>query len=179
VPRTDAPLPPPAAAPRRSTAPPSNVVAALDEVVRLPRDGKQPGGGPGDLLVAVVHTVDTVRLVVASTCREELVRRLAGHAWRCGPDELWAEDAARVHALVADGELEAAIGHYFATVGRRWDKEWLVTAKVGAGALADQALALPRSRATGTVYRSTADEQRTAEPRATAPCPPPPVHGGR
>src|SRR5215207_1395844 len=122
VPRTVAPLPMPEVIVRPWTVPVpfQGVDAALDEVVRPTGNGEPPGGGPGDLFVAVVHTADTVRLVAASSSRAELVRQLAEHVWRCGPDELWAEDAARVQALVAGGELEAAIAHYFATVGQRW-----------------------------------------------------------
>jgi len=110
------------------TVPPSSVVAALDDVVRHRGDGGQPGGRLGDLLVAVVHTADAVRLVATAASRGELVRRLAGHVRRCGPDELWAGDWARARALLGGGELEAAVAHYFAKVGQRWDKEWLVTA---------------------------------------------------
>jgi len=78
-------------------------------------------------LVAVVHTVDSVRFVVTSTCRQELLQELSRYACENALDRLWPEDAAHVAALVAAGAPEAAIAHYFDTVGQRWDAEWLVT----------------------------------------------------
>jgi hypothetical protein len=136
VPRTTAPLRVPEVTPPPWTVSHLASDAALDGVVRPSGNGEQPGGGTGDLFVAVVHTADNVRLVAASSSREELVRQLAEHVRRCAPDELWAEDAAHVCALVSGGDLQAAITQYFAAVGQRWDKEWLVTAKVRASGLA-------------------------------------------
>lgn len=82
------------------------------------------------LLVAVVHTRDAVRFVTATTVRAELVRRLAGYVAERAPTTLHEADAARLDALLAGGEAEAAVAHYFDTVGRRWDEEWLVTTDV-------------------------------------------------
>lgn len=120
--------------------PSQGIEAALDAVARAP----DREGAPGELFVAVVHSADSIRFVAAATSREALVRQLAAHVWRSGQDELWADDAARVRALLARGEAEAAVEHYFATVGERWDAEWLVTARVGRAAVEERAPVLAR-----------------------------------
>ena len=129
--------------PRRAI-PPSAIDVALDEVVGTGGAGAQPGGGRGDVFVAVVHTIDSICFVAASTLRDELLRQLAGYVRQRAPEALWAAGAARVHALLDAGELEAAIDHYFATVGQRWDEEWLVTGSVSGRSLATPMLALQR-----------------------------------
>src|SRR5215207_2019963 len=91
-------------------------IASLDR----PHSGTTP-------LVAVVHTVDAVRFVATSACKQELVQEMARYTCENAPDRLWPEDAAHVVGLAAAGALEAAIAHYFNTVGQRWDPEWLVT----------------------------------------------------
>ena len=151
------------------------LVGLLDAVVRPRGDGGEPGDGPGALFVAVVHTIDTVRFVAVSTLRAELLRQLAHYAAQRGPDALRAADADRLRALLADGEPEAAVAHYFATVGQRWDEEWLVTARVDVDALADPVLTLRRSAATGTVHLPVARERPAADPRSAAPPPSPSV----
>ena len=115
--------------------PPSVSVATRGE--RGARSGRVSSDrGRGELLVAVVHTPDRVRLVAVSSDREELVRELADYVRRRGPNELWPDDAARLGALLDGGDAEAAIAHYFATVGQRWDAEWLVITSVGGRPLA-------------------------------------------
>jgi len=129
-------------------------------------------------LIAVVHTTDRVRFTAASSGRDDLVRQLAGYVRRRAADELWADDEARVRSLLVAGKREAAITHYFATVGQRWDKEWLVTSNLEIGALASRVLGPRLARATGTVYRRAAEERRVAEPRSAVPSPSPRVRTG-
>ena len=42
------------------------------------------------------------------------------------------DHARHLRGLLARGEWEAAVELYFGVVGKRWDKEWLVTAVVAA-----------------------------------------------
>ncbi len=88
--------------------------------------------------IAAVHAPDGVRLTVAAPTRDELVSRLAEYVRDNARLQLWPADALRVRALLHLGELDAAVAHYFARVGERWDEEWLVTAQVAA---AEQPLA--------------------------------------
>lgn len=86
-----------------------------------------PGAtGRGTLHVAVVCAPDGVRLAVACRTPDALVRRLSRYALEHAARQLWPDDAERVRLLVQTGKLEAAIGHYFARVGERWDEERLV-----------------------------------------------------
>jgi hypothetical protein len=156
-----------AAWPRGADAP-STAGAALDDVVPEPGDAGRPNGGPGALFIAVVHAIDTVHFVAASTTRGELLRQLADYTWRRGQHALWADDVARLRALLADGASEAAIAHYFAAVGQRWDAEWLVTARVGAGTLVVDVLAPEHSGATGRWTVPVARDWPTPEPCASA-----------
>lgn len=86
---------------------------------------------PGAIM-AVVHSLDGVRFVTTGRSRETIVRHLAGYvAERC--DDLLPEDAGgRVRAMLAAGELGAAIAVYFARVGERWDNERLELFATGA-----------------------------------------------
>lgn len=92
-----------------------------------------PGDGP---YVAAVAALDGIRFTAAAPTRDELVRRLAEYVRENARVQLWPADALRVRALLHLGEIEAAVAHYFARVGGRWDEEWLVAAQVAdAGAL--------------------------------------------
>jgi hypothetical protein len=90
-----------------------------------------------DAYVAVVHAEDGICLVSHAESRAELVRRLAEYVRRRAPHVLRVEHARHVRALLARGELEAAVEVYFGLVGERWDREWLVTAAVAGGAWRD------------------------------------------
>ena len=144
---------------RQGVAPAPTPYAALGAVVAGAADGDvgPRSGAPKRLLVAVVHTTDEVRFVAASPSRDELVRQLAAYVRQSAPHTLRTGDAAHVGALLGAGKLDAAITHYFSTVGRRWDEEWLVTTNVRSGAVAD---AVPPTllwpRACGTVYLPSA-----------------------
>lgn len=84
------------------------------------------------LYVAVVHAVDGVRFTTAAASRRELVHRVAEYVQRWGGYVLRPDHARHLRGLLARGEWEAAVELYFALVGKRWDKEWLVTAVVEA-----------------------------------------------
>ncbi len=98
--------------------------AALDLVVR-----PHPAGG---CYLAVVHTADAISFRGSALDRDDLVELLADYVSTRASDRLWPRDADRVRSLLACGERDAAIASYFARVGQRWDKEWLITTVVGA-----------------------------------------------
>ena len=59
------------------------------------------------------------------------MHRIAEYVQRWGGYVLRPDHARHLRGLLARGESEAAVELYFALVGKRWDKEWLVTAVVG------------------------------------------------
>jgi len=81
----------------------------------------------GALYVAVVHAADGVRFAAAAESRYELVHRIADYVRQWGGYLLRPDHARHLRGLLARGEYEAAIELYFGLVGKRWDKEWLVT----------------------------------------------------
>ena len=91
-----------------------------------------PDPGP---YVAAVHAPDGVRFATAAATRGELVSDLAEYVRDNARVQLWPADALRVRALLHLGELEAAVAHYFARVGERWDEEWLIAASAYGGAV--------------------------------------------
>ena len=84
--------------------------------------------------VAVVHTVDGIRFQATATSRRDLIHRLAEYVQRWGGYVLRPDHARHLRGLMLRGEWEAAVELYFGLVGKRWDKEWLVTTVVVAGA---------------------------------------------
>jgi hypothetical protein len=78
------------------------------------------------LHVAVVYGPSDVRHVTAAESRAALTVRLADYARRHAGNQLWPVDARRLRRLLAARRFEAAVEHYFASVGGRWDEEWLV-----------------------------------------------------
>ena len=100
------------------------------------------------VFVAVVHAVDGVRFTAAAPSRRELVHRVAEYVQRWGGYVLRPDHARHLRGLLARGEWEAAVELYFAVVGKRWDKEWLVTAAVPSGRPRD----LPHDRPQRAVY---------------------------
>ena len=85
-----------------------------------------------NLYVAVVHAVDGVRFTASAPSRRELVHRVAEYVQRWGGYVLRPDHARHLRSLLARGESEAAVELYFALVGKRWDKEWLITAAIDA-----------------------------------------------
>jgi len=80
------------------------------------------------LFVAVVHAADGVRFTAAAESRYDLVHRIADYVRQWGGYLLRPDHGRHLRNLLARGEWEAAIELYFGLVGKRWDKEWLVTA---------------------------------------------------
>jgi hypothetical protein len=80
------------------------------------------------LYIAVVHAADGVRFSAAAESRYELIHRIADYVRQWGGWLLRPDHARHLRGLLARGEWEAAIELYFGLVGKRWDKEWLVTA---------------------------------------------------
>ena len=94
--------------------------------------GGEPDQARQAVYVAVVHAVDGIRFTAAAASRRELVHRVAEYVQRWGGYVLRPDHGRHLRGLLARGEMEAAVELYFALVGKRWDKEWLVTAAVGA-----------------------------------------------
>ena len=112
--------------------PPRGVTAALQAIAGASRGFHRAQAAPEEVMMAVVHTRDRVRFTAFASRRDELIERIARYVRESAADVLWAHDAASVRDFLAAGDLDAAITHYFATVGRRWDEEWLVTAAITA-----------------------------------------------
>jgi len=82
------------------------------------------------LFLAVVHADDGVRFMTVASSRRDLVHRVAEYVRKWGGYLLRPDHARHLRSLLLRGESEAAVELYFALVGKRWDKEWLVTAVV-------------------------------------------------
>ena len=80
------------------------------------------------LYIAVVHAADGVRFSAVAESRYELVHQIADYVRQWGGYLLRPDHARHLRGLLARGEWEAAVELYFGLVGKRWDKEWLVTA---------------------------------------------------
>lgn len=78
------------------------------------------------LYVAIVYAVNDVRFITAAMSRGALAVRLAGYVRQHAGNQLWPDAAGRVYSLLAERRFDAAVEHYFATVGGRWDEERLV-----------------------------------------------------
>ena len=100
--------------------------------VNNPETTDRRPGAESALFVAVVHAEDGVRFTATADSRRRLIHRICEHVERCGSYMLQPEHARHLRGLLARGEWEAAVELYFGLVGRRWDKEWLVTAVVPA-----------------------------------------------
>jgi len=100
--------------------------SSADDVVGLEDGGRI-------LYVAVVYGLSDVRHVTAAESRAALAVRLAVYARRQAENQLWPVDARRLRRLLAARHFEAAVEHYFASVGGRWDEERLVIETVDLG----------------------------------------------
>jgi hypothetical protein len=74
---------------------------------------------------AVVHAADGVRFTATARRPDELARRVVEYISERCDDTLWPAEACRVHELMHDGSLYAAIALYFSIIGGRWDVERL------------------------------------------------------
>jgi hypothetical protein len=109
------------------------------------------------LFVAVVVAWDRVRFTASAASRPELVQHVARYVRRHADDHLWPPDAREVRALLDGGRFETAVERYFALVGGRWDKEWLIVTDVDvANADADDAHAHAAVAGAGDRLRSNA-----------------------
>ncbi|HEX8146934.1 MAG TPA: hypothetical protein VF591_07125 [Pyrinomonadaceae bacterium] len=105
-----------------------------------PADGAPPTEHGGRTLhVAVVYGSNEVRYVTAAATRAALAARLADYVRRHAGNQLWPGDARRLRRLLAARRFEAAVEHYFASVGGRWDEERLVVEAVDMGSRTDAA----------------------------------------
>jgi len=95
---------------------------------RLTRAESLPAKSDQTVFMAVVHAADGVRFSAVAPTRYELVHRIADYVRQWGGYLLRPDHARHLRGLLARGEWEAAIELYFGLVGKRWDKEWLVTA---------------------------------------------------
>ena len=78
------------------------------------------------VLVAVVHTVDSIRFIAVAPDEEALLRQVASYVAANANDRLWMVDAMSVHALLATRDFEAAVRSYFTATDTPWDRDWLV-----------------------------------------------------
>jgi hypothetical protein len=86
-------------------------------------------GGPATF-VAVVHDSDRVVFSASTLTRASLIEAITEFVACNAHVLLWPTDSTHVQRLLRTGQAEAAIDHYFACVGDRWDKQWLVTSAV-------------------------------------------------
>ena len=116
-----------------ATAALEDVVTRIVKRARRERTGTArtdslPATNGQAMFIAVVHAADGVRFAAAAESRYELVHRIADYVRQWGGYLLRPDHARHLRGLLARGEWEAAIELYFGLVGKRWDKEWLVTA---------------------------------------------------
>ena len=95
---------------------------------RSARSDSLPDTAQPTLFLAIVHAADGVRFSAVAESRYDLVHRIADYVRQWGGYLLRPDHARHLRGLLARGEWEAAIELYFGLVGKRWDKEWLVTA---------------------------------------------------
>lgn len=113
------------------------------------------GGAGAAWWIAIVYAADGVRFVAVGRSRAVLVSRLAVYVMEQAPRQLWPDDASRVHQMLSGGALDVAIDLYFASVGNRWDKEWLHAEEVDHAAVYP-----PSTNSTAPVTYDAAPEAR-------------------
>lgn len=86
---------------------------------------RAPVSGTERTYAATIYAPDGVLLAVVADCERARTDRVVDFIRERCDDVLWPGDAARVHALIADGRFDAAISAYFSRVGKRWDAERL------------------------------------------------------
>jgi hypothetical protein len=102
----------------------------MDPSPEVSEGSARPRQAESAVFLAIVHADDGVRFMAATGFRRELVHRVADYVRERCDDMLSPEHACHLHGLLVRRETEAAVELYFAVVGSRWDKEWLVTAFV-------------------------------------------------
>ena len=82
------------------------------------------------IYVAAVIATDGIRFATAGHTRDEVLSAVATYVRERSAVQLWPDRARLVRDYLDRGECEAGIGAYFATVGDRWDQEWIITMEV-------------------------------------------------
>jgi len=82
---------------------------------------------PRAVYTAIVHDATCVLFTAVAGTRTALIEQVAEYVRRSAYDLLWGADSVHVETLIRTGQPEAAIEHYFACVGQRWDDQWLIT----------------------------------------------------
>ena len=131
------------------------------------RDIPESSDAEPALFLAVVHADDGVRFMTVASSRRELVHQVAEYVRKWGGYLLRPDHARHLRSLLLRGEAEAAVELYFALVGKRWDKEWLVTAVVSkdtpktfAAVLGE--IALPDALGRKRVDNATSEDEEVA-----------------
>ncbi|HKX19216.1 MAG TPA: hypothetical protein VJT33_14485 [bacterium] len=92
----------------------------------------------GTLHVSIVAAIDGVRFAAVGVSEEHCMAQMALYVAEQAPLQLWPRSAQRVRELLSGGDTPDAVAEYFRRSGERWDREWLVTARLhpdsGAGA---------------------------------------------
>jgi hypothetical protein len=79
----------------------------------------------GLTFTATIRAPDGARFTAAAATPELLNREIVAYVLSRSDYVLWPDDARQVRELIETGEADAAINLYFASVGDRWDEEWL------------------------------------------------------
>ena len=74
---------------------------------------------------ATVYGLDGVLFAASADAPSGLTAQIVDYIRVRCDDVLWPTDAAAVRAHIDHDDAEAAIATYFASVGERWDAEWL------------------------------------------------------
>ena len=82
---------------------------------------------PRAVYTAIIHDATCVLFTAVAGTRTALIEQVAEYVRRSANDLLWSADSFRVETLIHTSQPEAAIEHYFACVGQRWDDQWLIT----------------------------------------------------
>lgn len=90
-------------------------------------DRLDAGHGGAAIHVAVVHGPRSVNFMAVAGSTEGLRSKVGAYVAGQAELQLYRDVAVRVRGLIGAGDVEAGIRLYFASVGERWDREWLVT----------------------------------------------------
>jgi hypothetical protein len=84
----------------------------------------------GRIHIGAVIGEDGLRFAAVERSASQVRTAVAEYVAARAALTLWPNDAAVVSRCLTKGELDLAIDRYFAAVGERWDREWLITADV-------------------------------------------------
>lgn len=80
---------------------------------------------PGTFHVAVVHSPTEIHFIVGGSSEDEVYAQLTRQLLDEVDLQLWETEAAVFRELISFGRHREAVGHYFSTVGERWDPQRL------------------------------------------------------